>query len=273
MSEDDMFDFVPDMDFDGDSDLVDYLLHEDEFEMLMAEENNHTDSFDYEDDDYDCEELDFDDDIPEDALNDSEELDFEDDISDETFGGYEDIVLPIKFSLPATMQEAQEADIDDSKEITVESTVEATDRISDSFIQRDFIKEKEFGIDDLKFYCYWMNGFSGILVIIGEIISETGIKKPFYLKAIAKDEEGDKFISKENFSYTGGSGFVIKNIYPQIGFNRYPFEFELHLSPEKLKKSNLQIIPIVAEDITDYSVIPPNLNATRTIKKAFLWLS
>lgn len=258
MSKDDLFDFVPDMDFDGDSDLMDYLLYKDEFEMLMEEENNHIDSFDYEDDDCDYEELNFEDDIPED-----------------TFDDCEDIVLPIKLSLSITTEDAQEADADDSNEfaeesteVTTERTAEATDRIPDSFIQRNLIKEKEFGIDDLKFYCYWMNGFSGILVIIGEIISKTGIKNPFYLKAIAKDEEGDKFISEENFSYTGGSGFIIKNIYPQIGFDRYPFEFELHLSPEKLKKSNLQIIPIKAEDIADNSVLPPKFECNQNKQKS-----
>ena len=246
MCGDDLFDFVPDMDFDGDRDLEDYLLYEDEFAMLMEEENKQAGNV-CDEEDEDC---------------DYEELDFEDDGLEDAFDDEENIVIPINISFDVSMEESEENDFDDT-----EKCLDDIDRIPDSFIQRDLEKEKEFGIDDLKFYCYWMRGFSGILIIIGEVISHNGIKEPFYFKAIAKDSEGDKFLVEENFSYTGGSGFVIKNIYPQTGFNRYPFEFELHISPQKLEKSNLQIIPIKAEEIADRSVSLPQIGCNTKNEK------
>lgn len=246
MCGDDLFDFVPDMDFDGDRDLEDYLLYEDELDMLMEEENKQSVSF--------CDE--------EDEGCDYEEIDFEDDGLEDTFDDEENLVIPIKISFDVSMKESEENDFDDK-----EGCLDVTDRIPDSFIQRDLEKEKELGIDDLKFYCYWMRGFSGILIIVGEVISHNGIKEPFYFKAIAKDAEGDKFLVKDNFDYTGGSGFVIRNIYPQIGFNRYPFEFELHLSPQKLEKSTIQIVPVRAKEVVRQRACPPKLNCNTKNKK------
>ena len=73
------------------------------------------------------------------------------------------------------------------------------DRISSDFIIRNREKEKEFGIADMHFYCYWMHGFSGVLLIIGELFTTDTFTKPFQLKATVVDEDGDKIMVNENF--------------------------------------------------------------------------
>ena len=221
MFDDELFGFVSDMDFDGDHDLVDYLLEEDELNTIMAEEDRakHT-------------------------------------ISYGNFGHVHDSDFEIVSSNSTCFEEYVRKDFCEKEE----KTENVTDRIFSSFIRRDFNKEKELGIDDIKFYCYWLNGFSGVLIIIGEIISHGGIVEPFYFKAIAKDEEGDKILVEKNFDYTGGAGLIIRSIYPQIAYNRYPIEFELHISPQKLEKSTVHIIPIKTNEGMSHNRYSTNIN-------------
>ena len=216
----DFWDILGDRDFDGDVDFTDRLIEDEELEELLADERRSRYSLD------DSDDLD-------DELDDIDDIDLDFDLDETNIEQEDSISITISVEV---------GDNKDSEPPMTTKFIE-TDRIPSDFIQRNLEKEKSLGIDDIRFYCYWMHGFSGILVIIGELLTQHGFKNPFELRATVFDKDGDKIMKEDNFSYTGGSGFVCNGIYPPVAFDRYPFEFELHISPEKLSESILKITP------------------------------
>lgn len=222
-----------DRDFDGDVDFTDRLIEDEEFEELMAAEAKRKNTEDL-----------FDDEEDEDALL-SEEIDIPKPQADTT-----EIVIPITVSVEVDIPE----DEPDAKQQMPKNV--SKDRIPSDFIIRNMEKEKELGIADMRFYCYWMHGFSGVLLIVGEMLTNDRFTMPFRLKATVLDEDGDKIMVRENFDYTGGGGLVCRSIYPNIGFNRYPFKFELHISPKKLKKCKVTLSPVADKGAKASSAAP-----------------
>ena len=217
------WDSIGDRDFDGDVDFTDRLIEDEEFEELLDDERKRAtglDVFDDEDDD----DLDF--------------LASNDDIETDTS------FIPSEIVIPVTVTVGVEVDADETDAKTAKPQKVSKDRIPSDFIIRNRKKEQEFGIADMKFYCYWAHGYSGVLIIAGELFTNGRFLKPFELKATIVDEDGDKIKVCENFDYTGGAGIVCRGIYPNIAFNRYPFEFEFHISPKKMKKCKLKLVPV-----------------------------
>lgn len=210
-----------------------------------------------EDDDLDDEGYEQEDD--EDFLeDDNEEDDFDKDDDDdfelEDVGSEEDdagIYITVGVGSSDTEDEQDSSDAEDEEDDwdneweEEEYSYEKTARIPHDFIKRDYEEEKRVGIKDIHFYCHWMPDFDSILIVQGEIIAEN-LKGRFALRGEVYDEEGDLIEIAENCSYTGGSGFVVKTIMPEIFFNRYPFEFEFDLEKRELPK--ISIVPEVDED-------------------------
>ena len=227
------WDVYGDRDFDGDVDFTDRLIEDEEFEELLDDEAKRTAGFDNDDDD-----------------DDLDLLDADDNLDTETADMPSEIVIPVTITVGVDVADDEiEAKPAMPKKVS-------KDRISSDFIIRNREKEKEFGIADMHFYCYWMHGFSGVLLIIGELFTTDTFTKPFQLKATVVDEDGDKIMVNENFDYTGGGGLVCRSIYPNIGFSRYPFQFELHISPKKLKKCKVKLTPVVADEALKSMVSP-----------------
>ena len=227
------WDVYGDRDFDGDVDFTDRLIEDEEFEELLDDEAKRTAGFDNDDDD-----------------DDLDLLDADDNLDTETADMPSEIVIPVTITVGVDVAD----DVIEAKPAMPKKV--SIDRISSDFIIRNREKEKEFGIADMHFYCYWMHGFSGVLLIIGELFTTDTFTKPFQLKATVVDEDGDKIMVNENFDYTGGGGLVCRSIYPNIGFSRYPFQFELHISPKKLKKCKVKLTPVVADEALKSSVSP-----------------
>lgn len=151
------------------------------------------------------------------------------------------------------VDEDYDDDEDDEDEDTSATSQEIiNDRISSDFIKRDREKEKNLGIEDVKFYCHWLYTCTNILIINGELITKNTFTAPFKLRASVVDEDGDMIMMEENFAYTGGAGFVCKEIKPLVAFNRYPFAIELHISPEKLSKCTVSLEPIMTGEPYDF---------------------
>ena len=238
------WDAIGDRDFDDDVDLTDRLIEDEEFEELLADERKRATGLDgFEDED--------DDDL--DLLSSNDDL--ETDIS----------FVPSEVVIPVTITVGVEVGADEPEAKPAKPQKISKDRIPLDFIIRNREKEKEFGIADMNFYCYWMPGFSGVLLIIGELLTTDTFTKPFQLKATVVDEDGDKIMVNENFDYTGGGGLVCRSIYPNIAFNRYPFQFELHISPKKLKKCKVKLAPIATEEKALTSKVTPITIPTFTI--------
>ena len=227
------WDVYGDRDFDGDVDFTDRLIEDEEFEELLDDEAKRTAGFDNDDDD-----------------DDLDLLDADDNLDTETADMPSEIVIPVTITVGVDVAD----DVIEAKPAMPKKV--SKDRISSDFIIRNREKEKEFGIADMHFYCYWMHGFSGVLLIIGELFTTDTFTKPFQLKATVVDEDGDKIMVNENFDYTGGGGLVCRSIYPNIGFNRYPFQFELHISPKKLKKCKVKLTPVTADEALASKVTP-----------------
>ena len=227
------WDIHGDRDFDGDVDLTDRLIEDEEFEDLMEAEAKRgivDDLFDDEDEDDDL------------LLDEPVEFDSQPVTTE--------IVIPLSISVGV--------DISDDESPIKPATPKkmSKDRIPADFIIRNKAKEEEFGIADMKFYCYWAHGYSGVLIIAGELFTNGRFLKPFELKATIVDEDGDKIKVSENFDYTGGAGIVCRGIYPNIAFNRYPFEFEFHISPKKMKKCKLKLVPVDSDNATSSKIEP-----------------
>lgn len=227
------WDIHGDRDFDGDVDLTDRLIEDEEFEDLMEAEAKRgivDDLFDDEDEDDDL------------LLDEPVEFDSQPVTTE--------IVIPLSISVGV--------DISDDESPIKPATPKkmSKDRIPADFIIRNKAKEEEFGIADMKFYCYWAHGYSGVLIIAGELFTNGRFLKPFELKATIVDEDGDKIKVCENFDYTGGAGIVCRGIYPNIAFNRYPFEFEFHISPKKMKKCKLKLVPVDSDNAISSKIEP-----------------
>lgn len=227
------WDIHGDRDFDGDVDLTDRLIEDEEFEDLMEAEAKRgivDDLFDDEDEDDDL------------LLDEPVEFDSQPVTTE--------IVIPLSISVGV--------DISDDESPIKPATPKkmSKDRIPADFIIRNKAKEEEFGIADMKFYCYWAHGYSGVLIIAGELFTNGRFLKPFELKATIVDEDGDKIKVSENFDYTGGAGIVCRGIYPNIAFNRYPFEFEFHISPKKMKKCKLKLVPVDSDNAISSKIEP-----------------
>lgn len=250
----------PDMDMDGDVDIVDAILF-DELTEIVSKGN--TDILDDEEDDDVDYSLEVDnneeiDDFIEMRSEANEELiDCEDcdDIDDEDLADdEEEIVETVEINIgeitvnnslmeDAEDNEYEEPCLDDKVNY---ASADRNTRISPDFIMRNAEEEKRIGIKDMNFYCYWMPDFEAILLVCGELVSDIALKGQFALKAEIYDQEGDLIEVAENFSYTGGSGFVVRNIMPEIFFNRYPFSFEFHFDERVPKRIN--IVPDLDEE-------------------------
>lgn len=227
------WDAFGDRDFDGDVDFTDRLIEDEEFEELLDAESKRASIIG-----------ELDDEIEDDGIL----LDADIDMSCEPHTT--EIVIPITVTVGV--------DIDDETPATELKFAPSVTkyRIPSDFITRNREKEAQFGIADMRFYAYWMPGFKDIMLIVGELITKGQLTKPFELRATVLDEEGDKIIVEENFSYTGGSGLVVTKIYPNIGFNRYPFQHEIHISAKKLKKCTFKLVPVAADDAVPSSIKP-----------------
>jgi len=149
------WDSIGDRDFDGDVDFTDRLIEDEEFEELLDEERKRATGVD---------DLDGDEDDDLDLL--ASEDDFETDTS----------VVPSEIVIPITIAVGVDVGADEQEAKPTKSQKVSKDRIPPDFIIRNREKEKEFGIADMNFYCYWMHGFSGVLLIIGELLMKTAIK-------------------------------------------------------------------------------------------------
>ena len=237
-----------DRDFDGDVDFTDRLIEDEEFEQLLDDEAKRTAGFDNDDDD-----------------DDLDLLDADDNLDTETADMPSEIVIPVTITVGVDVAD----DVIEAKPVMPKKV--SKDRISSDFIIRNREKEKDFGIADMHFYCYWMHGFSGVLLIIGELFTTDTFTKPFQLKATVVDEDGDKIIVNENFDYTGGGGLVCRSIYPNIGFSRYPFQFELHKTHSVATDESLKstVSPITIPMVTiEGGVSMPDLEQYDKFPKA-----
>ena len=133
------WDVYGDRDFDGDVDFTDRLIEDEEFEELLDDEAKRTAGFDNDDDD-----------------DDLDLLDADDNLDTETADMPSEIVIPVTITVGVDVAD----DVIEAKPAMPKKV--SKDRISSDFIIRNREKEKEFGIADMHFYCYWMHGFSGV---------------------------------------------------------------------------------------------------------------
>lgn len=196
-----------------------------------------------------------------------DEFDTDDDDNDDE----EDVeyVIPVhatvKVSPPKVEEKkkkVEEADIDTSED-NYGYSFKKSYRVAPDFIKRDREEEKRVGIDDIHFYCHWLPDFDSILIVQGEIIAKN-LKGRFSLRGEIHDKDGDLIEVLDNASYTGGSGFEVRRIMPEIFFNRYPFSFELHLDDRK-HIPQLSIIPQVDEDDEEEVERAENIKSIATL--------
>lgn len=112
-------------------------------------------------------------------------------------------------------------------------------RISNDIFIRDYALEQEYGIDDIKLYCYYEDEDDESLRVTGEIFA-SNLKKPFCIMCTAYDHDDDIIYSSESQSY--GSGLVTSMIYPETFFDGYPFTFLIWNLPMK-KVKEITLIP------------------------------
>ena len=112
-------------------------------------------------------------------------------------------------------------------------------RISNDIFIRDYDLEQEYGIDDIKLYCYYEDEDDESLRVTGEIFA-SNLKKPFCIMCTAYDHDDDIIYSSESQSY--GSGLVTSMIYPETFFDGYPFTFLIWNLPMK-KVKEITLIP------------------------------
>lgn len=98
-----------------------------------------------------------------------------------------------------------------------------------NLIDRDYITEKKYGIEDLKIFSYLVDNTS--IFIIGEIMSNE-INKGFSLFCKAYDNDGDLCETQDNE--------VTYSIKPKAFYNGFPFAFYLDV-PNNTKISRIEI--------------------------------
>ncbi len=96
-------------------------------------------------------------------------------------------------------------------------------RINNTLFIRDRIKEKTYGIDEIRLYGFYD---SYKLIIVGEVFAEE-INRVFCMNCIVYDKEGGILETKHNEFY-GNNMIKTNGINPQMFFGGFPFKFELN---------------------------------------------
>ena len=110
-------------------------------------------------------------------------------------------------------------------------------RVPNDIFKRDLSLEREYGIDDIKLYCYYEDNDEESLKIVGEIFAQR-LKKPFCIMCTVYDHDDDILQTTETNSY--GSGLVTSMIYPNTFFDGFPFTVTLWDAPlRKIKEISL----------------------------------
>lgn len=238
---------VKDRDYNGKIDWRDCEIERKELEDLM--DNTPSSTYNYDDDDYDddydCDE-DYDDDLDCDDNDDEYDESEEYDLENQTI---QDDDIDSDYDYDVDTIDDEEDFFEEDETDYASSKYYAT--IPSDFIQRDFVEEKRMGIKDINLYCYWFPDCEGVLIITGEIIADSSLKKKFSLQCRQYDEDGDLIEVYDNFSYTGGNGFEESRVMPEIFFNRYPFSLELDCD-DNIVPENIKLVPIVDEDDEDF---------------------